>query len=42
MNPTPSDSSDDKLNQEALIRQFRAHLHLAITARQTGQARCEN
>jgi hypothetical protein len=39
MNPTPSDSSDDKLNQEALIRQFRAHLHLAITARQTGQSK---
>jgi hypothetical protein len=37
MNPQPSEPSEADKEREILLKQFRAYLHLAITAKQTGQ-----
>jgi hypothetical protein len=37
MKSQPSESSETDKEQDALLKQFRAYLHLAITAKQTGQ-----
>lgn len=37
MNPQPSESPETDQDREALLKQFRAYLHLVITARQTGK-----
>ncbi len=37
MKPQPSESSEADKEREILLKQFRAYLHLAITAKQTGQ-----
>ena len=37
MKPQPSNSSEAAKEREILLKQFRAYLHLAITAKQTGQ-----
>ncbi len=39
MKPQPSESSEADKEREILLKQFRAWLHLAITAHQTGQAK---
>ena len=37
MKPQPSEPSEPDKEHDALLKQFRAYLHLAITAKQTGQ-----
>ena len=37
MKPQPSKPSEADKERENLLKQFRAYLHLAITAKQTGQ-----
>jgi hypothetical protein len=39
MNLPPSEPPEADQKRDALLKQFRAHLHLVITARQTGQAK---
>src|ERR1039458_6267663 len=39
MNPQPSEPSEADKKRDALLKEFRAYLHLAITAHQTDQAK---
>ena len=39
MKPTPSPPSDADIKPDDLLKQFRAYLHLVITAKQTGQGK---
>jgi len=39
LKPEPSKPAETDQERDALLKQFRAYLHLAITAHQTGQAK---